>query len=75
MVVIHLRRRGLCPSPLRDAVVHPLFKKPSLDTTPVDSFCPISKLPFLEKVVEKMVALQLQTILGEMNYQGFRYGT
>lgn len=44
-----------------------LFKKPSLEPTILDNFCPICHLSFWGKVAEKMVALQLQRILKEMN--------
>lgn len=65
--------------PFKEAVVHLLLKRPSLDTILLDGFHPISNLPFLGKVAEKMVAQQLQSFLDEMNYldplqSGFRLG-
>lgn len=48
------------PSPFKKELVYPLLKKPSLNLTVLDNFCIVFHLPFLEKVV----ALQLQRILG-----------
>lgn len=47
----------------KKALVHPLHKTPLLDPTCLDNFHPVSKLPFLGKVVEKVAA-----ILDEMDY-------
>ena len=47
------------PTELKQAVIHPLLKKPSLDYQEFKNFRPISNLTFLSKVIEKVVALQL----------------
>ena len=54
---------GSVPSCLEHAVVHPIIKKPNLDATVLDHFQPISKLPFLSKVMEKIVYSQLLSFL------------
>lgn len=46
----------------------PLLKKPSLDPILLDNFCSISHLSFLGKIVKKVVALELQQVLNEMDY-------
>lgn len=45
-----------------------LHKKPSLDSIILDNFCPVSNLPFLGKVVDKVVVKQLQRTLDEADY-------
>lgn len=57
---------GVVPKPFKGDMVHPLLKKPSLDPTPMDSFHPVSNL--LGKVTKKVVVLQVQRILYEMDY-------
>ena len=47
------------PTELKQAVIRPLLKKPSLDYQEFKNFRPISNLTFLSKVIEKVVALQL----------------
>uniref|UniRef100_A0A8D0GH51 Reverse transcriptase domain-containing protein n=1 Tax=Sphenodon punctatus TaxID=8508 RepID=A0A8D0GH51_SPHPU len=80
VVNVSLRQGRLSPS--LEAVVRPLLKKPSLDVDILASYRPISNLPFLEKVIERAVALQLQAHLDSIGFldpfqSGFRpsYGT
>ncbi len=68
---------GKVPSHFKHAIVQPLLKKTNLDPTVLKNYRPISKLPFLSKVLEKVVFNQLSTFLQENgifdNYQsGFR---
>ena len=50
---------SVVPTELKQAVIRPLLKKPSLDYQEFKNFRPISNLTFLSKVIEKVVALQL----------------
>ena len=50
---------GSFPSVFKSAVVRPLLKKPSLDAENVKNYRPVSNLPFLSKITEKIVLLQL----------------
>ena len=51
---------SVMPTELKQAVIRPLLKKPSLDYQEFKNFrLPISNLTFLSKVIEKVVALQL----------------
>ena len=43
----------------KSAVVRPLLKKPSLDPANLKNYRPVSNLPFLSKITEKIVLLQL----------------
>ena len=46
---------GVVPCSLKQAVVKPLHKKPSLDKNSLKSYRPVSNLPFLSKILEKHV--------------------
>lgn len=56
------------PASFKEALMCPRRKKPSMDSTILDNFCPDSHFPYLGKVVEKVVALQMQRILDETDY-------
>ncbi len=49
------------------ATVTPLLKKPSLDLSVLKNDRPISVLPFISKVLEKIVLFQLQSFLAVNN--------
>ena len=49
---------GEVPSLLKEAVIRPSLKKPSLDPESMKNFRPISNLPYLSKVIERVVAAQ-----------------
>ena len=51
---------SVMPTELKQAVIRPLLKKPGLDHQHYKNFRPISNLTFLSKVIEKVVALQLE---------------
>ncbi len=54
---------GVVPSYFKQAAVQPLLKKPSLDPSVPQNYRPISKLPFVSKLLEKVVANQLSSYL------------
>ena len=58
---------GSVPTAFEHAVVRPLLKKAHLDPSVLSNFRPVSHLPFLSKVLEKVVLIQLQTFL-EINF-------
>ncbi|KAF7244380.1 putative RNA-directed DNA polymerase from transposon BS [Varanus komodoensis] len=75
-------REGRVPAPLKEAVVRPVLKKASLDPEMATNYRPVANIPFLGKVLEWVVAGQLQALLDETDYldpfqSGFRpgYGT
>uniref|UniRef100_A0A4W3HL29 Reverse transcriptase domain-containing protein n=1 Tax=Callorhinchus milii TaxID=7868 RepID=A0A4W3HL29_CALMI len=53
----------LCPHSLKNCHHHAHPEKPSLDASQLSSYRPISNLPFLSKVLEKVVASQLRSFL------------
>ena len=54
---------GVFPQTLKTAVIKPLLKKTSLDSSLMSSYRPISNLPFLSKIIEKAVFQQLHNFL------------
>ncbi|KAL1256504.1 hypothetical protein QQF64_012049 [Cirrhinus molitorella] len=54
---------GTVPTALKHAIVRPLLKKSNLDPSIFSNFRPISHLPFLSKLMEKLVVSQLQSHL------------
>ncbi len=52
---------SLChaPKPFKLAVIKPLIKKPKLDPCELANYRPISNLPFMSKILEKVVSAQL----------------
>ena len=58
---------GLVPDIFKTAIVKPLLKKPSLDPNNLKNYRPVSNLPFLSKILEKVVLSQLFSYLNEHN--------
>nr|XP_061839065.1 uncharacterized protein LOC133621161 isoform X1 [Nerophis lumbriciformis]XP_061839075.1 uncharacterized protein LOC133621161 isoform X1 [Nerophis lumbriciformis] len=54
---------GIVPVEFKHAVVRPLLKKPSLDPSLLSNFRPISNLPYISKILEKVVYSQLLPFL------------
>uniref|UniRef100_A0AAR2IKG0 Reverse transcriptase domain-containing protein n=1 Tax=Pygocentrus nattereri TaxID=42514 RepID=A0AAR2IKG0_PYGNA len=66
---------GSVPAALKTAAVTQILKKPELDPTSLSNYRPISHLPFLPKVMERLVASQLQTFLSDNAvYEPFQSG-
>lgn len=60
--------KGVVSPPLREALICPLLKKPSLEPAILDKMHLVCNLPFGGKVIEKVVTQQLLTILDEADY-------
>ena len=58
---------GTFPSKLKSAIVFPLIKKPNLNCEIFKNYCPVSNLPFLSKVIEKVNASRLLEHMKENN--------
>ncbi|XP_028272710.1 uncharacterized protein LOC114443003, partial [Parambassis ranga] len=66
---------GTVPDGFKHAVVQPLIKKPGLDISVLSNFRPISKLPFISKILEKVVFSQLNGFLDEQKiFEVFQSG-
>lgn len=56
---------GTFPDQFKMALVRPLIKKPTLDPELLSNYRPISNLPFISKVLERVVSVQLNNYLCE----------
>ncbi|MDF4386599.1 reverse transcriptase family protein [Vibrio parahaemolyticus] len=66
---------GYVPQSFKVAVIKPLLKKPTLDPEVLANYRPISNLPFLSKILEKVVADQLCDFLHDNNlFEEFQSG-
>ena len=66
---------GAFPEDLKTAVVKPLLKKRSLDAAILNNYRPISNLPFVSKIIEKVVHQQLsQFLLLNNSFDKFQSG-
>ena len=52
-------RGNVFPDVLKQAVITPILKKPSLDTNQLKNYRPVSNIPMWSKVIEKAVASRL----------------
>lgn len=67
-------RRIVIPA-LNWVMVHPLFKKSTLEPGDLNSYHPVSSIPFSSKVTERMVVGHLQGQLDETNcLDSFQFG-
>ena len=58
---------GTFLSKLKSAIVIPLIKKPNLNCEILKNYRPVSNLPFLSKVIEKVIASRLLEHMKENN--------
>uniref|UniRef100_A0A3B3C819 Reverse transcriptase domain-containing protein n=1 Tax=Oryzias melastigma TaxID=30732 RepID=A0A3B3C819_ORYME len=66
---------GIVPSFLKTAAVKPILKKPGSDPNILSNYRPISNLPFISKILEKIVASQLNSHLMQNNlFEPFQSG-
>ena len=66
---------GHVPSTLKLAAITPILKKPGLDPDSPNNYRPISNLPFLSKVLKKVVATQIKSHLDTNHlYEPFQSG-
>ncbi len=66
---------GHVPKPFKLAVIKPLIKKPKIDPCELANYRPISNLPFMSKILEKVVSAQLCSfLLKNYIYEKFQSG-
>jgi hypothetical protein len=58
---------SIMPPVFKHAVIRPLLKKPNLDPEDMNNYRPISGLPFLSKIVERIVVRRLNSHLEIVN--------
>ena len=66
-VINHSVSEGVFPNQLKQAIVSPILKCPSLDSEVFKSYRPVSSLPFLSKVLEQNLYTQLDTYFTHNN--------
>ena len=54
---------GIVPGSLKDALVRPLIKKSGMDTSSLKNYRPVSNLPLMAKLLEKVVATRMDAHL------------
>jgi len=63
------------PQPLKMASITPILKKPGADPTDLNNYRPISNLPFISKILERIVAAQLESHLRDNDiFEHFQSG-
>ncbi len=62
---------GHVPKPFKLAVIKHLIKKPKLDPCELANYRPISNLPFMSKILEKVVSAQLCSFLQKISMKNF----
>jgi hypothetical protein len=68
-IINHSLSTGTVPESFKLAHVTPLIKKPSLNPSVLANYRPVSNLPFLSKVLERIVHAQLSEYISENNLQ------
>ena len=58
---------GHVPASLKSAIIVPLLKKSTLDHNILKNYRPVSNLPFISKVLERVVARQLNEHMSNHN--------
>ena len=58
---------SIFPSQFKSAVVKPLLKKATLDSENLKNYRPVSNLPFVSKIIEKIVASRLNEYMDKHN--------
>lgn len=70
-IVTSLVNKSLCdssvPTIFKQATVRPLLKKPGLDKENLKNYRPVSNLPFVSKIVEKVVSARIENHLNANN--------
>ncbi len=62
---------GHVPKPFKLAVIKPLVKKPQLDPSELANYRPISNLPFLSKIFEKVVCSIVLLLAKKLSLKNF----
>ena len=67
IIVNNSFKEGLFPSALRTAVVRPILKKDNLDRNAMSNYRPISNIPFIGKLLEKVAVSRVVENLSKNN--------
>ena len=58
---------GVVPSSFKHAIVKPLIKKPNLDLAVLSNYRPVSLLPFLSKILERLVQSRIDSHIEKLD--------
>ena len=64
-IIIISLNDGFFHTSFKHAIITPILKKPLLDPNIIANYRPISQLPFLSKILERIVAIQLNRFIAE----------
>ena len=66
-IVNYSLQMGVFPTALKTAIVKPLLKRSNLDASILDNYRPVSNLPFLNTILEKLVFNQLNDFMKNLS--------
>ena len=66
-IISYSLNSGTVPSIFKQAIITPILKKPSLDPDSLLNYRPISQLPLVSKILERVVSRQLISYLTANN--------
>ena len=66
-IINESHQEGKVPLALKETLIRPIRKKPNLAVDKISNYRPVANVFFLSKVVEMVVADQLQSLLYETN--------
>ena len=64
-IIIISLNDGIFPTSFKHAIITPILKKHLLEPNIIANYRPISQLPFLSKILEQIVAIQLNRFIAE----------
>ena len=64
-IIIISLNDGIFPTSFKHAIISPILKTPLLDPNIIANYRPISQLPFLSKILERIVAIVLNRFIAE----------
>ena len=64
-IIIIFLNDGIFATSFKHAIITPILKKPLLDPNIISNIPPISQLPFLSKILERIVTIQLNRFIAE----------
>ncbi len=75
VIIISCLVSGTVPAFLKHPVIQPLLEKPNADINCLNNYHPISKLPFIKKILERVVLSQLLPFLNSTHkFEPFQSG-
>ena len=67
--IVNQSLESIMPSSYKEAVLTPILKKPNMDPEVLKNYRPVSNLPYVSKLIEKIVAKQLTSYVHTNNLE------